>query len=425
MYQEHTMHSTFTDHESNVRSYCRNFPAIFQSARGAMLTDIEGREWLDFLCGAGAVNYGHNHPVLKNAVIEYLASDGLVHGLDLHSTAKGRFLEAFEAKLLRPRELDYRVQFTGPTGANAVEAAFKLARKVTGRRGIVAFTHGYHGLTLGALAATANSYFRNVANVTMGDVTFMPYDGWLGQGVDTLSVFERYLEDSSSGLDLPAAVVVETTQGEGGINVASVDWLRGLASLCRRHKILLIIDDIQAGCGRTGPFFSFERANIIPDLVTLSKSIGGFGLPMSLVLIRPDLDVWEPGEHTGTFRGNNLAFVAATAAIETFWVGHDMVRTVRSRGAELAKRLQAIATKHPERFEPRGIGLLQGFACQDPALAKRISRAAFERGLIVECAGGRDEVVKTMPPLTISSAELQRGCDLLTEAVDAAVEGRS
>ncbi|MBA3699082.1 MAG: diaminobutyrate--2-oxoglutarate transaminase [Planctomycetes bacterium] len=418
------MHRIFTDHESNVRSYCRNFPAIFQSARGAILTDISGREWIDFLCGAGAVNYGHNHPALKRAVLDYLADDGLVHGLDLHSTAKAQFLEAFQSHILKPRSLEYRVQFTGPTGANAVEAAFKLARKVTGRRGIVAFTHGYHGLTLGALAATANNYFRGAANVTMGDVTFMPYDGWLGAGVDTLAVFERYLKDPSSGMDLPAAVVVETTQGEGGINVASVDWLRGLADLCRRYDILLIIDDIQAGCGRTGPFFSFERAQLKPDLVTMSKSIGAYGLPMSLVLIRPDLDVWKPGEHTGTFRGNNLAFIAATAAIETFWVGTEMVRTVRARAGELRESLRAIAAHHAGRIEPRGIGLLQGFACDEPALAKAISRAAFERGLIVECAGAHDEVIKTMPPLTIGSTELARGCDLLREAVDAAVEGR-
>lgn len=418
------MHSIFTEHESNVRSYCRSFPAVFQSARGAILTDITGREWIDFLCGAGAVNYGHNHPVLKRAVLEYLAEDGLVHGLDLHSTAKGHFLEAFQTHILEPRGLDYRVQFAGPTGANAVEAAFKLARKVTGRRGIVAFTHGYHGLTLGALAATANSYFRGVANVTMGDVTFMPYDGWLGAGIDTLAVFERYLKDPSSGMDLPAAVVVETTQGEGGINVASVDWLRGLADLCKRYDILLIVDDIQAGCGRTGPFLSFERAQLKPDLVTLSKSIGAFGLPMSLVLIRPELDIWEPGEHTGTFRGNNLAFVAATAAIEHFWIGTEMVRTVRTRASELRERLRAIAVQHHEQLEPRGIGLLQGMSCEVPALAKAISRAAFERGLIVECAGAHDEVIKIMPPLTISSAELARGCDLLTEAVDAAVEGR-
>jgi diaminobutyrate-2-oxoglutarate transaminase len=277
-------------------------------------------------------------------------------------------------------------------------------------------------LTWGALAATANSYFRDVANVTMGDVTIMPFDNYFGPGIDTLAIFEKYLEDPSSGLDLPAAVVVETTQGEGGINVASVDWLTGLADLCKRFNILLIVDDIQAGCGRTGPFFSFERANIKPDLVTLSKSIGGFGLPMSLVLIRPDLDVWEPGEHTGTFRGNNLAFVAATAAIETFWKGREFVSTIRSRASELRERLRNIAIKHAGFVEPRGIGLLQGLMCTDPKLAKAISNAAYERGLIVECAGAYDEVLKTMPALTIEPEVLQRGCDILGAAVDAAVD---
>lgn len=414
------MASIFERRESRIRSYCRSFPAVFTTASGAELSDADGRTWIDFLCGAGAVNYGHNPPQLKAALIRYLESDGLTHGLDLHSAAKQRFLQAFERCILTPRGLDYRVQFTGPTGTNAVEAAFKLARKVTGRRQIVAFTHAYHGLTLGALAATANRHYRRVAGGSLGDVAFLPFDGWM-DGLDSLAVVENYLADPASGLDLPAAVVVETVQGEGGVNIASTEWLRGLAALCHRLDILLIVDDIQAGCGRTGSFFSFERAGIVPDLIALSKSIGGYGLPMSLLLIRPDLDVWEPGEHTGTFRGNNLAFVAATAALETWWSDDRLTSSVADRAVELAGFLRSIAARHRGRMTHRGIGLIHGLACTDPAQAGMISRQAFDRGLIVECAGARDEVLKVMPPLTIDPEDLARGCAILAAAVDAAL----
>jgi diaminobutyrate-2-oxoglutarate transaminase len=415
------MSNTFERLESNIRSYCRSFPAVFDTASGVTLSDADGRSWLDFLSGAGAVNYGHNPPELKHALIRYLEQDGLVHGLDLHSTAKQSFLNAFENLILKPRKLEYRIQFTGPTGTNAVEAAFKLARKATGRRGIVAFTHGYHGLTLGALAATANNHYRRVAGGSMGDVAFMPFDGWM-EGLDSLALFERYLDDPSSGLDLPAAVIVETVQGEGGLNVASVDWLHGLERLCRTRGILLIVDDIQAGCGRTGTFFSFERARMKPDLVTLSKSIGGYGLPMAVVLIRPDLDVWEPGEHTGTFRGNNLAFIAAAAAIETWWSDSSLSQSIRQRSGELVANLEAIAAPHPQRMHRRGIGLMQGLSFDVPEQAKAVSRRAFELGLIAECTGARDEVVKTMPPLTISAEELRRGCALLGQAVESVMQ---
>lgn len=414
------MASVFERRESRIRSYCRSFPAVFTTALGAELRDADGRAWLDFLCGAGAVNYGHNPPELKAAIIRYLEQDGLVHGLDLHSGAKQRFLHALERCILAPRGLDYRVQFTGPTGTNAVEAAFKLARKATGRRQIVAFTHGYHGLSLGALAATANRHYRRVAGGGLGDVAFLPYDGWIG-GIDSLDLLTRYLDDPASGLDEPAAVVVETVQGEGGVNVAGEGWLRGLAALCRRRGILLIVDDIQAGCGRTGTFFSHERAGIEPDIITLSKSIGGYGLPMSVVLLRPDLDVWEPGEHTGTFRGNNLAFVAAAAALETWWSDDRLQRRIAARAGELSAALEAIVRRHPGRFAHRGIGLLQGLACSDPAAARRISRHAFDRGLVIECAGARDEVVKAMPPLTIAEEELARGCAILAGSCDAAL----
>ncbi|MGH3910247.1 MAG: diaminobutyrate--2-oxoglutarate transaminase, partial [Pseudonocardiaceae bacterium] len=319
--------SIFETLESQVRSYCRGWPVVFDRATGSWMYDEEGKPYLDFFAGAGALNYGHNHPELKRALIEYLERDGVTHGLDMTTVAKRIFLERFQQVVLGPRGLDYKVQFPGPTGANSVESALKLARKVTGRESIINFTNAFHGMTLGALSVTGNSMKRGGAGIPLVHATPMPYDNYLdGQTPDFLW-FERLLEDSGSGLNEPAAVIVETVQGEGGLNVARFEWLKALEQLCRRHDMLLIVDDVQMGCGRTGPFFSFEPAGITPDIVSLSKSISGYGLPMALTLIRPELDVWEPGEHNGTFRGNNAAFVTATRALETFWTDDTLQRS--------------------------------------------------------------------------------------------------
>jgi diaminobutyrate-2-oxoglutarate transaminase len=225
------------------------------------------------------------------------------------------------------------------------------------------------------------------------------------------------LENSGSGVELPAAVIVETVQAEGGIKVASDAWLRRLEALCRAHGVLLIVDDIQVGCGRTGTFFSFEAAGIRPDLVCLSKSISGIGLPMALVLIGPGLDRWSPGEHNGTFRGNNLAFVAATAVLD-YWVKDGLTREVQRKAARLGERLRALASAHPAAGgQVRGRGLIQGIAFSDPSLAGRVSRGAFARGVVVETAGPADEVLKLLPPLTISDRQLDQGLDRIGEAL--------
>jgi diaminobutyrate-2-oxoglutarate transaminase len=311
--------NVFDRMESEVRGYIRSFPVVFEQARGSILIDEDGREYIDFLSGAGTLNYGHNNPVLRERLVDYLNSDGVAHGLDMATSAKRYFLETFDEVLLRPRGWRYRLQFTGPTGTNAVEAALKIARQVKGRSNVVSFTHGFHGVSAGSLAATANGKYREAAGISLGNVSFMPYDGYMGPDVNTMAYLERMLEDPSSGLDHPAAVIVETVQGEGGVNVATRRWLQELQRLCRTYDMLLIVDDIQVGCGRTGSFFSFESLGIEPDIVTLSKSLSGFGLPMSLVLLKPELDVWKPGAHNGTFRGNNLAFVTAAQALESYW----------------------------------------------------------------------------------------------------------
>lgn len=414
--------SVFDELESQVRTYCRRFPVVFDRASGARMWDEEGNEYLDFLSGAGALNYGHNHPVLKQALIDFLASDRVVHSLDLHTRAKRDLLETFRRVILDPRGMRYRVQFTGPTGTNAVEAALKIARRVTGRTSIAAFTHGFHGLSLGALAASATGFKRAAAGVPLAHVTRLPYEGFAGGSVDSIRYVEALLEDPGSGVDLPAAFVVETVQGEGGLGAASPEWLRRLEEVARRHDVLLIVDDIQAGCGRTGPFFSFEEAGIEPDVVCLSKSVSGYGLPLALVLVKPELDQLGPGEHSGTFRGNNLAFVGATAAAELWDDPAFEARVLR--GAELfGELLEGIA----RRFAPAGCtvhgrGFLRGLSFHDDGAAERVSRAAFERRLLCETSGARGEVLKLMPPIVVEEAPLVEGLALLAAAIEKSTE---
>ena len=404
--------------ESEVRSYCRSFPVVFDRAVGSTLVDESGRSYLDFFAGAGALNYGHNNPTFKRSLVDYVERDGITHGLDMATVAKGRFMERFQETILAPRRLPYKLQFPGPTGTNAVEAALKLVRKVTGRTNVVHFANSFHGMTLGSLAVTGNAAKRKGAGVPLGNGTAMPYDGDVA---DSLGLLERFLADPGSGLDKPAAVIVETVQAEGGVKVASFDWLRDLARLLERHEVLLVVDDIQVGCGRTGPFFSFEPAGIVPDVVVLSKSLSGFGLPMSLVLLKPEHDVWNPGEHNGTFRGNNLAFVTATEAL-SYWRDDELSRQVEAKAALVSRRLGEMAASHSGLGAVvRGRGLIQGIAFADPELADRISEACFERGLVIETAGPRGEVVKLLPPLVITEEELTRGLDVLEEAVETVV----
>ncbi len=407
--------------ESEVRSYCRLWPAVFDRAEGARLFDEHGRPYLDFFAGAGALNYGHNHPRMRDALVDYLTAGGVVHSLDMTTVAKRRFLDRFREVILEPRGLDYRVQFPGPTGTNSVEAALKLARKVTGRETIVSFTNAFHGMTLGSLAVTGNSMKRNGAGVPLHHSVAMPYCDFFEEG-STLDYLESMVEDDGSGLDHPAAVIVETTQGEGGLRSASATWLQRLERICRAHGILLIIDDVQMGCGRTGPFFSFESLGVDPDLVCLSKSLSGFGLPLAVTLIRTELDVWTPGEHNGTFRGNNPAFVTGAVACD-FWAEQDITAQVERHAETVEGRLVAIAAEHAD-VDLRGRGLAQGLVFEEPERAGRVAAAAFRRGLLIETSGPRGEVAKLMPPLLIGDDDLEEGLALFTDAVDE-VCGRS
>lgn len=412
--------------ESEVQSYARSFPVLFSKAKGAYLFDEEGQAYLDFLAGAGTLNYGHNHPVLKEKLLAYLSEDYIVHGLDMHTCAKRNFLNLLEEVIFKPRDMHYIVQFTGPTGTNAVEAALKIARNIKGRSNIVTFTNGFHGVSLGSLAVTGNSHHRDAAGVELNGATVMPYDGYMGEGVDTTEYIDKQLSDASSGVDKPAAVIVETVQGEGGINAASLEWLRNLEKLCKKHDMLLIVDDIQAGCGRTGSFFSFEDAGIKPDIITLSKSLSGYGLPFSVVLMKPELDQWKPGEHNGTFRGHNPAFVTAAAALDHFWRDNTFANEVKKKGQIISEYFEAIAAKYgPDWFTTTGRGMMQGLVCANGELAGDITRTAFRHKLIIETSGADDHVVKTLCPLTISEEDLRKGLSIVSDSVDAVMASRT
>jgi diaminobutyrate-2-oxoglutarate transaminase len=405
----------FTRRESAARSYCRSFTTLFTEARGSVLFDAEGRRYIDFLAGCSSLNYGHNDPDMKEALIAHISSDGIAHGLDLHTDAKADFLEAFERHILAPRGMDHRLMFTGPTGANAVEAAMKIARKATGRTNIIAFTNGFHGVTMGALAATGNGYHRGGAAMDTSGVTRMPFDGY-AEGVDSAALLDQMLSDASGGIDAPAAIMFEPIQGEGGLNAASPEWVRAVAAVAKKHGALLIIDDIQAGCGRAGTFFSFEEMGVMPDIVTLAKSLSGFGLPMAVALVRPEHDVFGPAEHNGTFRGNTHAFVTARVAIEKFWADDAFARELALKADLVADALGQVADMVPGAFL-KGRGLMQGVDVGSGELAGAICARAFEKGLVIETSGNEDQVVKVLAPLTTPVETFREGFAILLDAV--------
>ncbi|MFD2670010.1 diaminobutyrate--2-oxoglutarate transaminase [Marinicrinis sediminis] len=411
--------------ESEVRSYCRSFPTVFSKAKNAKMWDLDGKEYIDFFAGAGSLNYGHNNERIKQKLVNYIMEDGITHSLDMATEAKGHLLNTFHEVILKPRKMDYKVMFPGPTGTNSVESALKLARKVTGRETVLSFTNAFHGMTLGSLAVTGNKFKRQGAGVPLHHTVSMPFCRYHGDEADTIAYIEKYLEDSGSGLSLPAAMILETVQGEGGVNVASFSWMKKLSELCKKYGILLIVDDVQVGCGRTGPFFSFEEAGIEPDIICLSKSIGGYGLPLALTLLKPELDIWEPGEHNGTFRGNNLGFIAAAEAL-SYWEEASFQKEIEKRGSLIEETMNGIQQKYPNvAMEVRGKGMMMGIAFEEGDLAGEICKACFDRGLIMETAGTDSEVAKVMPALTIEIDVLKEGLARLADAADQVLGNQS
>ena len=408
----------FEKHESEVRSYCRSFPTVFTRSKGSEIFDEDGKRYIDFFCGAGALNYGHNNDYIKERVLEYIANDGVIHSLDMHTSAKREFIETLETTILEPRGLNYKIMFPAPTGTNAVEAALKVARKVKKRSNVFAMMGGFHGMTLGSLALTTDECSRGGAGVPLTNVTHIPAP-YMFPELDTVKYMETLITDDHSGVETPAAIVIETVQSEGGIHVFSDEWLRRVRALCDKYDILLIVDDIQVGCGRTGSFFSFERAGIVPDIVAMSKSIGGYGLPFAILLFKPEFDMWKPGEHNGTFRGNNPAFVAAKAAIEVFNNDNIASETIR-KGSIAASYIEREILPLNAKLIMRGIGLVIGLdfsALGGGDTAKMVMNKAFEKGVIIERVGRDNAVLKVMPPLTISDEILIEGLQKLRDAI--------
>ena len=408
--------SVFEKYESEVRSYCRSFPAVFTKAKGSVITAEDGKEYIDFFCGAGALNYGHNNDYIKSKVIEYLENDGIIHSLDMFTSAKREFIEFFEKNVLEPRGFNYKIQFPGPTGTNAVEAALKLARKAKKRNNIFAFMGAFHGMTLGSLSMTTDRESREGAGVVLTDVTHIPAP-YMFEELDVIDYMQTLIDDDHSGVSKPAAVFIESVQADGGIYVFSVDFLKRLREFCTKNDILLVCDDIQVGNARTGTFFSFERAGIIPDIVTTSKSIGGYGMPFALVLFKPEIDVWKPGEHNGTFRGSQLSIVAAKAGLEVM-LNEKVEENVRRKSAIIKEYLDKVAAMD-ERIEIRGIGFMWGVDCvkvKPDVISKGIVRECFNNGLIVERAGRNNDVVKLMPCLLADEETLKKGLEIFVAA---------
>lgn len=414
----------FEQWESEIRGYSRAYPTVFASASNARQVDEQGKSYIDFFAGAGVLNFGHNNPRMKQALIDFIQADGVAHSLDMSTTVKRDFISAFAETILKPRQMNYKMQFMGPTGTNSVEAALKLARRVTGRHHVVAFSQGFHGMTLGALACTANQYFRNAAGVPLNNVSHAPFETNMGCGAGCMKTLREGFENSSSGFEPPAAFIVETIQAEGGVNIASEAWLMELQQLAKDLGALLIIDEIQVGCGRTGSYFSFDKTGLDPDIICLAKGIGGFGTPLAMNLVKPEHDAhWQPGEHTGTFRGQGFSFVAGREALRYF-EDNALMDLTRERGQMIAGRLAEIADRYPN-FSSRGKGMIQALDTKDGDAAKAIAKTCFESGLLVGPCGVGGQVIKLIPPLTIPDDDLEEGLQLLERAVATVMEGRA
>lgn len=419
--------SIFEQRESDIRAYCRVYPVVFDTAQNARQTDDQGNEYIDFFAGAGVLNFGHNNEAMKKAVIRYIENNGVTHSLDMHTTAKQTFMEKFTEVVLEPRNMPHKMQFMGPTGTNAVEAALKIARRATGREEIVAFTHGFHGMTLGSLACTANAYFRGAAGVPLNHVNHQPFgceklcQGCeVGCGIANLEQLRAQYQDPSSGITPPAAFLVEVIQAEGGVNVAHQVWLKALATLAKDFGSLLIVDDIQVGIGRTGSFFSFDDYDIDPDVICLAKGIGGMGTPMALNLVKPEVDKhWSPGEHTGTFRGQSLSFVAGTEALKYF-EGIEFLASVKQKAQTMSEALKPLSSY--DNVQVRGKGMILGLDVGTGDNAKQIVDRCFKKGLIIASCGTGGKVVKLIPPLTIPESDLTQGLDILVSTTQEVLE---
>jgi diaminobutyrate-2-oxoglutarate transaminase len=427
--------------DSSARTYSRDLPIVLSHAEGIHVTDADGRRYLDCLAGAGSLALGHNHPVVVDAIRRVLDDRAPMHGLDLRTPVRDDFVESLFACLPPALAADGRIHFCGPTGADAVEAALKLAKTATGRRGVLAFTGGYHGMTAGAMSVTGDTGPRAPVAGVAADVTFLPYPYAyrcpFGLGGDAGAVVaaryaERRLDDPCGGALPPAAMILELVQGEGGVVPAPDRWAQQMRRITAERGIPLVVDEVQTGLGRTGALWACEHAGITPDVLVLSKAIGG-GLPLAVVVYRAGLDRWARGAHTGTFRGHQLAMAAGAATIR-YAVAEGLPAHAAAMGARLVARLRDLQRVTACIGEVRGRGLMLGLEIVEPGrdpdllgslppaprLARAIQAEALAAGLLVERGGRHGAVVRLLPPLTVTAAQVDEIADRLAAAVRAA-----
>ena len=402
----------FEQHESEIRAYCRAVPTVFKSAKNAVMIDENNDDYIDFFAGAGVLNFGHNNTQMQDAIIEFIKNDGVIQSLDMFTDVKRDFIKSFVKTILEPRKMgDYKLQFTGPTGTNAVEAALKLARKVTGRTEVVAFHRGFHGMTLGALACTANNAFRSSSGVPLNNVIRGTFND-----MHALKLMREQIEHTGSGLTAPAAFIIEPLQAEGGVHEASYEWIQAVQKLAKDTGALLILDDIQGASGRTGSYFSFDDMDLDPDIIVLAKGLGGIGTPIGMCINKPEYDkAGGPGQHTGTFRGQGLSYVAGRVGIE-FFKDETFNSETKRKGEIIRAVLDQLNEKYSQVIDVRQKGMMLAINFDSPATAKAITTKCFENRLIIAaCSTG--EIVKFIPPLTIEDEILQEGLKRFTDAV--------
>ncbi|MEU0130796.1 MULTISPECIES: diaminobutyrate--2-oxoglutarate transaminase family protein [unclassified Streptomyces] len=424
--------------ESAARTYARSLPIVPVRARGMTIEGADGRRYLDCLSGAGTLALGHNHPVVLEAIRKVIDSGAPMHVLDLATPVKDAFTTELFATL--PRELadDARIQFCGPAGTDAVEAAFKLVRAASGRSGLLAFTGAYHGMTAGALGASGGATDVQVTRLPFPQDYRCPFGTGGERGAEIAARWtENLLDDPKGGVPAPAGMILEPVQGEGGVNPAPDAWLRRMREITRQRSIALIADEVQTGVGRTGAFWAVGHSGIVPDVMVLSKAIGG-SLPLAVIVYRSGLDVWQPGAHAGTFRGNQLAMAAGTATL-AYVRENRLAERAGTLGARMLARLQALGAEHPSIGDVRGRGLMIGIELvdpeagpptvtaesgtappADPALAAAVQQECLRRGLIVELGGRHSAVIRLLPPLTLTDEQATAVVDRLADALSAA-----
>lgn len=424
--------------ESAARTYARSLPIVPVRARGMTIEGADGRRYLDCLSGAGTLALGHNHPVVLEAIRKVIDSGAPLHVLDLATPVKDAFTTELFATLPRQFADNARIQFCGPAGTDAVEAAFKLVRAATGRSELLAFTGAYHGMTAGALAASGGAPDVRVTRLPFPQDYRCPFGAGGERGADIAARWtESLLDDPKGGVPAPAGMILEPVQGEGGVNPAPDGWLRRMREITRARSIPLIADEVQTGVGRTGTFWAVEHSGIVPDVMVLSKAIGG-SLPLAVIVYRSELDVWQPGAHAGTFRGNQLA-MAAGAATLAHVRENGLAERAATLGARMLASLRALSADHPSIGDVRGRGLMIGIELvdpeaaplarpagngspppPDPALAAAVQQECLDRGLIVELGGRHDAVVRLLPPLTLTDEQATAVVDRLADALRAA-----